>query len=178
MRSSIDFYATNPNALKIFLEKLEIDGIKLPKKIVEPACGKGHLSKELMRHGYEVLSTDLYDHGFGKFGIDFLKSNDKAECFLTNPPFKFAFEFVECAIKKLLPNGYVIMFLRLQFLEGQKRYDLFKKYPPKYVYVNSKRQNCYKNADFEKYSNNSAICYSWFIWQQGFSGEPTVRWIY
>lgn len=24
---------------------------------------------------------------------------------------------------------------------------------------------------------NSTMCFAWFIWEKGFSGEPTIRWI-
>lgn len=43
------------------------------------------------------------------------------------------------------------MFLKIQFLEGKKRNKFFKKYPPKYIYVNSSRQNCARNGDFITY---------------------------
>lgn len=46
-RENKDFYATDPQALEIFLEILKQDGIILPHKICEPACGMGHLSKVL-----------------------------------------------------------------------------------------------------------------------------------
>ena len=46
-REPTDFYATDPQALEIFLEILKQDGIILPHKICEPACGMGHLSKVL-----------------------------------------------------------------------------------------------------------------------------------
>ena len=46
----------------------------------------------------------------------------------------------------------------------------------KFVYVFSKRTNCAKNADFEKYANN-AVAYAWFIWIKGYNGEPVIRWI-
>ena len=36
--------------------------------------------------------------------------------------------------------------------------ELFKKYPPKYVYVNSARQLCAMNGEFEKYTA-TALCY-------------------
>ena len=176
-RENKDFYATDPHALEVFLETLKQDGIVLPHKICEPACGMGHLSKVLEKHGYEVDSYDLYDHGYGKAGVNFLESGLKYECFLTNPPYKYALEFVKKALENVLLNGYVIMFLKIQFLEGKGRYLFFQKNPPKYVYVNSSRQNCAKNADFEKHIRNSAICYAWFVWQKGFSGEPIIRWI-
>ena len=68
------------------------------------------------------------------------------------------------------------MFLKIQFLEGQARKELFKKYPPKYVYVNSARQTCYINGNMEA-KMSSASCYCWFFWQKGFKGEPIIRWI-
>ena len=68
------------------------------------------------------------------------------------------------------------MFLKIQFLEGQARRKLFEKSPPKYVYVNSKRQICYINGDMSK-KMSSASCYCWFIWQKGWKGDPSIRWI-
>ena len=177
LRQEVDYYATDPHALTILLDKLKKDGIRLPKRICEPACGAGHLSKELERHGFIVSSYDLYDYGYGTIGQDFLKSEVKSECFLTNPPYKFALEFAEHAIGNLLPRGYAVMLLRIQFLEGKQRNKFFKKHPPKYVYVNSSRQKCAKNGDFVTYSRATAICYAWFIWQKGFVGEPIIRWI-
>jgi hypothetical protein len=176
-RANKDFYATDPHALEVFLETLKQDGIVLPHKICEPACGMGHLSKVLEKHGYEVDSYDLYDYGYGKTGIDFLTSDVKAECFLTNPPYKYALSFVKKSLENVSSNGYVVMFLKIQFLEGKERYKFFRKNPPKFVYVNSSRQNCARNADFKTHIRNSAICYAWFVWQKGFSGETIVRWI-
>lgn len=176
-RQMVDFYATDPHALEIFLEMLKQDGIALPHKICEPACGMGHLAEVLKRQGYEVDSYDLYDHGYGKTGIDFLTSDVKAECFLTNPPYKYALSFVKKALENVLPNGYVIMFLKIQFLEGKERYKFFQNNPPKYVYVNSSRQNCARNGDFKTFTENSAVCYAWFVWQKGSGSEPTIRWI-
>lgn len=172
-----DFYATDPNALEIFLDALERDGIKLHKYIWEPACGMGHLSEVLKRRGYEVYSSDLIDRGYGVRGIDFLDAvplglND----ILTNPPYKYAKEFVEHSLDVLDDGCYCVMFLKVQFLEGKERRKLFDKYPPKYVYVNSARQTCYINGDMSK-KMSSATCYCWFVWEKGFTADPVVRWI-
>lgn len=45
---------------------------KFSNKVWECACGEGHLSKVLKNRGYEVLSTDLIDRGYGIGNIDFL----------------------------------------------------------------------------------------------------------
>lgn len=176
-----DYYATDPKALEVFLDKIEEDGIKLHNNIWECACGEGHLSKVLESRSYKVWSTDLVDRGYGNGNTDFLKSIPDSWCgdVLTNPPYKYAKEFVEKALEVTRIGTYTVMFLKIQFLEGQARKELFKKYPPKYVYVNSKRQVCAKNGDFDKYANGTgtAICYCWFVWQKGFNGEPIIRWI-
>lgn len=178
-RETNDFYATNPKSLKIFLDKLEEDGIKLHKNIWECACGQGHLSKVLETRGAEVWSTDLVNRGYGEGNVNFLTCLPGGKWhgdILTNPPYKYAKEFVERALELQNDGYYTVMFLKIQFLEGQARQELFKKYPPKYVYVNSARQLCAMNGEFEKY-NATAICYCWFIWEKGFKGEPIIRWI-
>lgn len=177
-RQNEDYYATDPNALEIFLDKLQADKIVLHKEIWECACGEGHLSKVLEKNGYKVWSTDLINRGYGTGNTDFLKSlpDEWAGDILTNPPYKYAKEFVEKALEITKTGCYTIMFLKIQFLEGQARLELFKKYPPKFIYVNSKRQLCAMNGEFEKYKA-TAICYCWFVWQKGYTGESIVRWI-
>lgn len=174
-----DFYATDPESLEIFLKALERDGFKLHKRIWECACGQGHLSRVLENNDYYVMSTDLIDRGYGRGNLNFLESsseNGVERDILTNPPYKYAKEFVEHSLEILKDGYYCIMFLKIQFLEGQERRKLFNKYPPKYVYVNSARQTCYINGDMSK-KMSSASCYCWFIWEKGFTGEPIIRWI-
>ena len=173
-REKDDFYSTDPHALEIFLEKF-----KLHDHIWEPACGMGHLSKVLKQKGYNVLSSDLIDRGYGDTGINFLTitgKNYKIDI-LTNPPYKYAQEFVEHALDIIAEGYYVVMFLKIQFLEGQKRAKLFENYPPKYVYVNSKRRICYINGDMSK-KMSSATCYCWFVWEKGFKGDPTIKFLF
>ena len=50
-REQNDYYATDPHALEIFLDKLKEDGIELHNKIWECACGQGHLSNVLKTRG-------------------------------------------------------------------------------------------------------------------------------
>lgn len=181
-REENDFYATDPRALELFLEQLEKDNLKLHKTIWECACGAGHLSKLLERKGYKVLSSDLINRGYGKYGVDFLQVEPseiyKDVDILTNPPYKFAQDFVSKAIELLSLDHYCIMILKIQFLEGQTRKKLFEKYPPQYVYVHSTRQLCVINGEFDKYRGKSpALCYAWFVWKKGYSGETIVRWI-
>ena len=103
-RAENDFYSTDPNSLEIFLKALKRDGFYLHNQIWECACGMGHLSKVLEDKGYNVLSTDLINRGYGIVDndSDFLNgkyyTHTKFEGdILTNPPYKYAKEFVETA---------------------------------------------------------------------------------
>lgn len=180
-RQTEDFYATDPKALEIFLDKLNKDGINL-SSVWEPSCGMGHLAEVLKKNGYLELATDLIDRGYGLGGVDFLgdylldRSNTWKGDILTNPPFKLAEKFVEKGMSLLEDGNKLILFLKIQFLEGQKRKELFKKYPPKYVYVNSARQLCAKDGEFEKYTATTQF-YAWYVFEKGFNGETIIRWI-
>ena len=173
-RESDDYYATDPTAVE---RLLEIETFS--HKIWEPACGEGHISKVLEAHGYDVLSTDLVYRGYGRGGWDFLECRKPVDMdILTNPPYKYAQEFVEKAIDLVTPGHRVCMLLKLQFLEGKARRYLFDRSPPKTIYVSTRRINCCKNGDFskEQRSNNSAQAYAWYIWEKGFDGDPVIKW--
>jgi len=170
-REKNDYYATEPRVIGELLARETFSDF-----IWEPACGEGHLSKALKEKGKEVYSTDLIDRGFGNELGDFLNWSTTLPTgdIITNPPYKYAQEFVEKAIQ--YTNNKVAMFLKLTFLEGQKRKKLFEKYPPKIIYVYSSRRKCALNGNFED-TGSSASCYAWFVWQKGFAGKPTIEWI-
>lgn len=95
---------------------------------------------------------------------------------ITNPPYKFALEFVKRALDSVQPGRKVAMFLKLQFLEGKARKQFFLEHPPKVVYVSSSRIICAMNGEFEKYPS-SAVAYAWFVWEKGFNSDPIIKWI-
>ena len=178
-REENDYYATDPRALELFLDKFYEDGERLADKVWECACGEGHLVNVLKRYGYEVFCSDIIDRGCeGAKIMNFLNAGCKwYGDILTNPPYKHAKEFVLEALDSIDNGHKVIFFLKCQFLEGQDRFkSIFKDYPPKYVYVHSARQNCAKNGAFDKYIS-ATLCYCWFVWKKGFKGETILRWI-
>ena len=65
-RQREDYYATEPRATE-WLCKLE----RFEGRILEPSCGEGHMSRVLEAAGYEVVSRDLVDRGYGEVA-DFL----------------------------------------------------------------------------------------------------------
>lgn len=135
------------------------------------------MSKVLEKHGYQVTSRDLVPRGYGEGGHDFLSIDNIAwnGDIVTNPPYKYAQDFVEKALQ-IIPEGKkVAMFLKLTFLEGKGRRELFRFTPPLCVYVSSSRLKCAQNGDFDAISG-SATAYAWFIWQKGWQGETVIRW--
>jgi len=170
-----DYYATEPKAAKLLLSVESFS-----PNIWECACGAGHLSKVFKKAGYKVKSTDLINRGYGKSGIDFLKTITKWNgSIITNPPFTHGQEFVEKALELIPVGNKVAMFCRILFLESQGRYDLFTKQPPKCIYVSSARLLCAKNGDFKSLeeSGGSAQGYAWYVWEKGFTGETRIKWL-
>jgi hypothetical protein len=173
-RQPEDYYATEPKAAELLLEQEEFH-----HTIWECACGEGHLAKVFEAHGHEVISTDLVYRGYGDpEPLDFLNEtiDDFEGDVITNPPYKFALEFVQRALDSIKPGRKVAMFLKLQFLEGKSRKKFFQITPPRRVYVSSSRLKCAKNGEFESIAS-SAVAYAWFVWEKGYTGETVVKWI-
>ena len=125
-RAQHDFYATEPKAAELLCEIEALD-----EKIWEPACGEGHLGKVFEAHGHKVTATDLIDRGYGRGGVDFLQCNESFDGdIVTNPPYKYAQEFVEKALGLVTDGHKVCMFLKVQFLEGKNRRKMYDKTPP------------------------------------------------
>jgi len=168
-RPSNDYYATEPRCAEELLDL----GLEI-KNVWECACGEGHLAKVFEKKGILGKASDLIGRGYGEKGVDFLLQQKKWDGWIvSNPPYKYAQDFCEHALS-LASN--VAMFLKLTFLEGQKRKRFFEKHPPRYVFVYSSRRKCALNGHFEK-SGSSAASYAWFIWKNDFEGNPTIKWI-
>jgi hypothetical protein len=170
-RAENDYYATPPRAIDAVFQYLNCN------KIWEPACGEGHLSKRLKELGFEVKESDKIIRSYPCEEIDFLNFEGEFDGdILTNPPFVFAKEFVEKSLNVIPVGRKVIMFLRVQFLESQKRRKLFDENPPKAVLVYSKQNpQCGRNGCFENTGN--AAMYCWFVWEKGYKGDTVIRWI-
>ncbi|HQT78693.1 MAG TPA: hypothetical protein PLD10_16685 [Rhodopila sp.] len=84
-REGRDFYATPAWVTQALLRHVRFGG-----PVWEPCCGDGAMSAVLSGHGYDVVSTDIVDRGFGTPGIDFLACRtvpDGCRSIVTNPPY-------------------------------------------------------------------------------------------
>lgn len=174
-RENDDYYATDPDAAEWLLKLEKIEG-----PIWECASGEDHLAKVFKEHGYEVRTSDIIGRTPTTEIYDFLKCRDTGlkTNIITNPPYRFSTQFVEKAMDVIADGYKVCMFLKLQFLEGKARRDLFKKYPPKTVWVSSSRLMCAKNGDFETMiaGGGSAVAYIWLVFEKGYKGETVLKW--
>jgi len=171
-REKNDFYPTPPYATQALLDRVVFKG-----DVWEPACGDGAISEVLKQNGFAVYSSDKYDRGYGDIGIDFVEDAqvfDKIPNIITNPPYKIAQEFVEQSLK--LTDGKVAMLLKLNFLESARRYEMFKNTPLKHVLVFSKRLTFYE-PDSDKKGKSGLLAYAWYVWEQGYEGQPQIDWI-
>lgn len=177
-REPMEFYATDPVAIDKLVSKVE-----LPYTILEPACGTGCLSDRLKKFGHNVMSYDIVDRGYGEqqnFFEMLTPPTDENFAIVTNPPYKYALEFVLHALELVPMGGLVCMFLKTTFLEGKQRYNrLFKITPPKKILQFSERVLCAKNAEFEymREHGGSAVSYAWYVWRKGYKGQTIIDWI-
>lgn len=185
-----DFYVTDPVAVQKLLHKYSINGTE----ILEPCVGNGSIAntiKKFYANKHNITGVDIVDRGYPNTIVhDYLtwETDKKFDCIITNPPYSLAKEFVEKSME-LLNEGYdedgyakgqLIMFLKIQFLEGAKRKAMFEKYPPKYIYVFRNRMATWNNGkplDPNGKRWATTMCHAWFVWEKGSTSEPVVRWL-
>lgn len=190
-RVTNDFYATDPKAVEKLFDSFDRDGVEYPSGgyCLEPCVGNGNIVSEFDRKAYFLNRTvwtciDIVNRGYPHTIVhDFLtwQTDKKYHFIISNPPFSLASEFIEKSIDLLLPECMCCMFLKLQFLEGTKRKELFDKHPPKYIYVFRNRMATWKDGKplnpktGKKWAET--ICFAWFVWIKGVKDEPVIRWI-
>lgn len=136
-------------------------------------------------YNYRIIATDIKDRGCNfpkKTGIeyDFLSDdypyNENIDYIIINPPYSTIEPFVIRSLE--IANKGVLMLARLQFLEGQSRYEnILKENPPNDIYVYVDRIKCYKNGDLTDKSS-SAQAYAWFYWNLNKKDKNTyLHWI-
>jgi hypothetical protein len=180
-RNKNDFYPTPPLATYI-LHKYS----NIPENVVEPCAGRGNISIELIRNGYNVKSFDLYEYSNQLCNIHTgqdvlqLEKQPGYNALVTNPPYHkdLPRKIAEKAVKEY---DFVAMFLRLTFLEGKKRKKLFTLNPPSSIIFLSDRIKFEKDV-IEPIEKNQQIggmiAYSWFVWDKKSSHKYTkMDWV-
>lgn len=183
-RQEEDFYATDPYVINRSIEFF--NKIGLNNSLWECSCGNGSLSKRLKEFGYDVYSSDIIDRGYGEVADFLVSTSTNNRDIITNPPFKLAYQFVKHAYD-IMGNGQkVLFFLKIQFLETEKRAELFQECGLKYVGVMSNRVCCAMNGEFDQYFSKDKITgaykggtqmYAWYVFEKGYTGQTMLDWI-
>lgn len=163
-----DFYPTPAWATHAL-----IDNERFIDDVWECACGDGAMSKVLEETGSTVISSDLYQRGYGEAGIDFLASKRCSPNIVTNPPYNAAEGFVRKGVEAA--SRKFALLLRLAFLEGAHRQrTIFSLAPPSRVWIFSERITFYPAGAERKGSGTTA--YAWFVWDKDASTGTELKW--
>lgn len=176
-RKTNDFYPTAPIATLSLLKHANV-----PKRIWEPAAGRGHISKELIRNGHEVVSSDLYAYENSlvpiETGVDFMEAEYKdVDGIITNPPYmkNLPQKFIE---KSLKLYQFTAIFARLTFMESATRYKLFTEHPPTDILVFSQRIQCSEVYFTPKEKQiGGMVAYAFFVWDKRLEYTNRITWI-
>lgn len=164
-----DFYPTPRWATFALIESERFTG-----EIWECACGDGAMSKVLTETGNRVISSDLYDRGYGDTGHDYLTTRRRVPNVITNPPYNSAEGFVARGLETA--GSKFALLLRLAFLEGANRANtIFHKRPPSRVWVFSERITFYPKGAVVAGSGTTA--YAWFVWDKNHVGTTELAWL-
>ncbi|MBI1245153.1 MAG: hypothetical protein GC202_09115 [Alphaproteobacteria bacterium] len=166
--SGPDFFPTPRWATFALMENEKFSG-----DVWECACGNGAMSRVIEEAGNTVISTDLYERGYGEAGHDFLNANRQIANIITNPPYNSAEGFVSAGVK--LARRKFALLLRLAFLEGANRArTIFANSPPSRVWVFSERITFYPSGVEPKGTGTTA--YAWFVWDKSSHGGTELCW--
>jgi hypothetical protein len=177
LKNSLDDFPTPPWATRALVEHaIHSKHVLTSLNCLEPACGRGHMSVTLSEYFNEVLSSDVFDYGFGPVA-DFLKSNyepQSVDWVITNPPFRLGEEFIRKSVA--IARRGVAMLTRTVFIESVGRYErVFKVNPPSRFAQFTERVPMVKGRIDKKAS--TATGYAWLVWELDRLGSSEVVWI-
>ena len=158
-RAPSDFY---PTAAPLSEKLTDLE--ELGSRVWEPACGDGQLAQVLVAAGVQVVATDLLAWGYGRPGVDFLKTRRLlAPVIVTNPPFSLWREFALHALS--LRPRLVILLGRVLLQEGAQIGELFDRHLVR-VWVSRRRVNLAPGdhvADMVDKGHNTKLAFAWYV---------------
>ncbi len=145
----------------------------------DPACGAGNIPICFKERGLDAGGSDIVDRGYGNVEKDFLSSlwlhlDDPISNIVTNPPFGDATEFLLKSLE--IATDKVCILQRLSWLEGKARRQIFENTNLARVWVFSGRISMPPGGS-DQPAKGGSVAYSWFVWQRGHRGPPTLGWL-
>jgi len=181
-REARDFYATPDWVTEALLRHAQFRG-----RVWEPCCGAGAVTIVMQRHGYDVTSTDIADHGFGAPGVDFLSCQtlpDGCRSIVTNPPYGDArslkgqeksamamLRFVHHALGLTASRqGQLALLVRLQWIAGKRASALMSAGPFAAVVALTRRIHWFNMGEE---TNISQHHHAWVVFDHAHpAGQP------
>jgi hypothetical protein len=172
-----DFYQTPKEAI-VALLCVE----RFSRRVWEPSCGHGAISKVMEEAGYDLLLSDLIDRGCAtqqgevQQQIDFLLSassfasdNGFEDCdIVSNPPFGLVNDYIHHALTAHRPRK-MAMLLNLNMMCGadnEKRNFWLETWPPARVWVFSRRLPMMHRDGWDGPLAGSSMNAAWFVWER------------
>jgi hypothetical protein len=181
-REGRDFYATPAWVTEALLQHVQFRG-----PVWEPCCGDGAMSAVLAAQGYDVVSTDIADRGFGRPGVDFLTCRTVPEAcrsIVTNPPYGDSgshagqsrsptamMGFLRHALMLTASvQGQLALLVRLQWIAGQRVAQVMSAAPFSAVIVLTHRIRWF---DMGERTNHGQHHHAWVVFDHAHPpGQP------
>lgn len=173
-RPDSDFYQTPYSMTYKFLEREYFDK---NKTILEPCCGEGAILKVLNKKGYKNYGYDLLNP-MAPLYKDFFEEKKAFPYIITNPPFRYAKEFIKHS-KTLVKEKFAFL-LPLNYLHGKERYDsvwLDELFPLKKIYIFTRYPMLTDKIREDGKYKTGMMVYAWFVWDKSHIGRPYIDWI-
>lgn len=177
-RHIADYYVTPVKDIVTFLgaldEEITLDVFDKENLILDP-CAGGDISHKMsyptalkeyyaLGSDYSQLHTlDIREDSLAETICNYLETELDYQPYLiiSNPPFNQAIEFITKALDNVKDGGYVVMLLRLNFLETKARKEFFDTYMPKWIFVHHKRMS------FTDKGGTDSVAYCHMVWKKG-----------
>ena len=151
------FVQTPEYVTKALLENELFEG-----NILEPCCGKGAISKVLKEKGYNVISSDLINYGYGEVK-DLFDIKENYDNIITNPPFALKIDMVNYLLEHTKRKLVLLWYGKNigNIVESKRSKGL------KVIYLFEKR------IKWEE--TNIGWLFAWYVWEKGYEGDITIK---